>query len=292
MINNRVGMPLLRCIMFVIATTCFSKIFSQQLHRVMSFNIRYDNPGDSLHAWPLRKDLVASQVRFHRAGILGVQEALHHQVLDLSSRLPFYAYVGAGRDDGKWKGESCAIFYDSSLYRKLDAGHLWLSETPELAGSKGWDASFPRMLSWVSLRAINGSQVFFVFNTHFDHMGKIARAESARLILKQVHQISGSSPAIIMGDFNATPSDEPVQIITDKKNPLHLTDSRQLSAGGHYGPNGSFNGFGPREQMEEPIDFIFLKRDWQVLQHAALSQTWQGRFASDHFAIYAELMLP
>ncbi|HCY89270.1 MAG TPA: endonuclease [Chitinophagaceae bacterium] len=292
MINHRVHKTIPRWSMFIIATACFSTTFSQQVHKAMSFNIRYDNPGDSLNAWPLRKDLVASQVRFHRAGILGVQEALHQQVLDLSSRLPTYAYIGAGRDDGKWKGESCSIFYDSSLYRKLDAGHLWLSETPELAGSKGWDASLPRMLSWVALQTINGSQVFFVFNTHFDHMGKKARAESARMILKQVQQISGSSPAIIMGDFNATPSDEPVQIITDQKNPLHLTDSRQLSAGGHYGPNGSFNGFGPREQMEEPIDFIFLKGKWTVLQHAALSQTWQGRFASDHFAIYAELMLP
>lgn len=292
MIQNQMRMLLLRLLFVLIAFGCCMTVFSQQVHRAMSFNIRYDNPGDSMNAWPMRKDLVSSQVRFHRAGILGVQEALHHQVQDLVDRLSGFGYISAGRDDGKNKGESCAIFYDSSLYHLMDAGHFWLSESPEITGSKGWDASFPRMVSWVKLHCNEGNRIFFVFNTHFDHMGKIARTQSAKLLLARVANISGSYPAIIMGDFNATPSDEPVQIILDEKNPLRLADSRSLSSGGHYGPNGSFNGFGPREQMDEPIDFIFLKGKWKVSQHAALSQTWQGRFASDHFAIYAELILP
>lgn len=291
MLQNRTRKPWLRWMLAVIMSCPCMAAYSQQVHRAMSFNIRYDNPGDSLNAWPLRKDLVASQILFHRAGILGVQEALHHQVQDLVDRLTGFGYISAGRDDGKNKGESCAIFYDSSLYRLMDAGHFWLSASPETPGSKGWDASFPRMVSWVKLHSNEGNRIFFVFNTHFDHMGKIARAQSAKLLLDRVAKISASSPAIIMGDFNATASDEPVQIILDEKNPLRLTDSRSLSSGGHYGPNGSFNGFGPREQKDEPIDFIFLKGQWKMSQHAALSQTWQGRFASDHFAIYAELIL-
>ena len=81
---------------------------SQNLN-VMTFNIRYNTMSDSVNAWPYRKDKVASQVLFHKAHILGVQEALHDQMMDLQERLPKYKYAGLGRDDGKEKGEYSAI---------------------------------------------------------------------------------------------------------------------------------------------------------------------------------------
>lgn len=264
---------------------------SQQPLNVMTFNLRYDTPRDSANAWPLRKDYAASQVLFHDVHILGVQEALHHQLIDMKQRLPRFAWVGVGRDDGLQKGEYSAIFYDSTRLQALQSHTFWLSTTPEAAGSKGWDANITRIVTWAKFRDRRTKKQFFVFNTHFDHIGKVARAESAKLLLRKVNEIAGKMPSIITGDFNASPSQEPIQIITDQSNPLHLTDSKSVSATPHYGPNGTFNGFGPKETANEPIDHIFIKNGPAVLKHATLSQTWGGKFSSDHFPVLAAIVI-
>jgi endonuclease/exonuclease/phosphatase family metal-dependent hydrolase len=258
---------------------------------VMTFNIRYNEPRDSLNAWPYRKDKVASQILFHQAVIVGVQEALYSQMQDLSEQLTTYKYTGGGRDDGKQKGEYSAIFYDTTRLQLLQTATFWLSEQPEVIGVKGWDAALPRIVTWAKFRDRKTKKDFFHFNTHFDHMGKIARRESARLLLQKVAQIAKKTPAIITGDFNARPDDEPIQVITDATNSLYLTDSKRVSQQPHYGPDGTFNAFGPKETQDAPIDYIFLHGDIKVLQHATLSQTWSGRFSSDHFPVLASLML-
>jgi endonuclease/exonuclease/phosphatase family metal-dependent hydrolase len=259
--------------------------------RVMTFNIRLNTSSDSLNAWPYRKDKVASQILFHKIELLGVQEALHDQMLDLQQRLPQFKYTGGGRDDGKTKGEYSAIFYDTTKLQLLSASMFWLSETPTVAGSKGWDAAITRIVTWAKFKDKRSKKIFFAFNTHFDHMGKIARRESAKLVLQKVKEIAGSTPAVITGDFNAEPSDEPIQVIVDKDNPLRLADSKELSQTPHYGPTGTFTGFQSKERNDQPIDYIFLKGNWRVLSHATISQTWMGRFASDHFSVIAELQL-
>ncbi|HLP35446.1 endonuclease/exonuclease/phosphatase family protein [Lacibacter sp.] len=258
--------------------------------RVMTFNIRLNTPSDSLNAWPYRKDKVASQILFHKIELLGVQEALHDQMMDLQQRLPQFKYTGGGRDDGKTKGEYSAIFYDTTKLQLLSASMFWLSETTSVTGSKGWDAAITRIVTWAKFKDKRSKKIFFAFNTHFDHMGKIARRESAKLVLQKVKEIAGSTPAVITGDFNAEPSDEPIQVIVDKNNPLHLTDSKELSQTPHYGPTGTFTGFQTKERNDQPIDYIFLKGNWKVLTHATISQTWGGRFASDHFSVIAELL--
>jgi len=270
--------------------------FVQLLHaqaplRVMTFNIRLNIASDSLNAWPYRKDNVASQILFHKIELLGVQEALHDQMMDLQQRLPQFKYTGGGRDDGKTKGEYSAIFYDTTKLQLLSASMFWLSETPKVAGSKGWDAAITRIVTWAKFKDKRTKKIFFAFNTHFDHMGKIARRESAKLVLQKVKEIAGSIPAVITGDFNAEPTDEPIQVIVDKNNPHHLTDSKELSQTAHYGPTGTFTGFQSKERNDQPIDYIFLKGNWKVLTHATISQTWMGRFASDHFSVMAELSL-
>ena len=256
----------------------------------MTFNIRYNNPGDSLNAWPLRKDILASQVLFHEVQLLGVQEALHGQIFDLKERLPNFKTIGIGRDGGE-KGEYSAIFYDSTRLQALGSATFWLSLTPEVVASKSWDAAITRIVTWARFRDRKTGKTFFAFNTHFDHIGKEARRESAKLLLQKVASIAGTTPAIITGDFNASPTDEPIRIIMDKRDPLHLTDTKEISATPHYGPTGTFNGFGPKERDDQPIDYIFIKGPWKVKKHAALSQTWSGRFASDHFAVLALVAL-
>ncbi len=263
----------------------------QSAFSVMTFNIRLNLASDSLNAWPYRKDKVASQVLFHKPAILGVQEALHEQMVDLAGSLRGYRSVGGGRDDGKEKGEASAIFYDTARLQLLKTDMFWLSEAPDKPGIKGWDAAYPRIVTWAQFRDKKTKKIFFAFNTHFDHMGKIARRESAKMILQRVYSIAGKYPAVITGDFNAGPADEPVQLIVNKADPLHLVDAKELSRAPHYGPAGTFNGFGAKEVNDQPIDYIFLKGKWQVYTHATISQTWGGLFASDHFAVLAELAL-
>lgn len=263
-------------------------LFAQDL-TVMTFNIRLNIAVDSLNAWPYRKDKVASEILFHEVNLLGVQEALHIQMMDLKERLPKFKYVGGGRDDGKEKGEYSAIFYDTTRLQVKESKTFWLSQTPEVAGSKGWDAAITRIVTWAKFKDRKTGKIFFAFNTHFDHLGKEARRESAKLLLQKVADIAGKTPAIITGDFNAVPSDEPIRVVTDNTNPLHLINSIELSSTLHYGPTGTFNGWGPKERDDLPIDYIFLKGSWKVKKHATIAQSWGGRFASDHFAVLATL---
>src|SRR5829696_8070475 len=174
--------------LFITAVLLTLSSIAQDLN-VMTFNIRLNIALDSLNAWPYRKDKVASQVLFHDVQLLGVQEALHDQVMDLKERLPNFKYAGGGRDDGKEKGEYSAIFYDTTRLQVLQSQTFWLSLTPEVPGSKSWDAAITRIVTWGKMRDKKTNKVFFAFNTHFDHMGKEARRESAKLLLKRVADI-------------------------------------------------------------------------------------------------------
>lgn len=285
-IRNNNKIISMKRIIIIIGLIISANLQSQELN-VMTFNIRYNTKNDSLNAWPYRKDNAASQILFHNVHILGVQEALHDQMMDLSQSLSRFRYTGVGRDDGKTKGEYSAIFYDTTRLKLLGSATFWLSLTPEVPGSKGWDANITRIVTWARFSDKKTKKIFFVFNTHFDHIGQEARRESAKLIKRKVKEIAGNNPVIIMGDFNAKPSDEPIKILVE--DPDKFTDSKTVSSSPHYGPEGTFNGFGSKERDNEPIDHIFFKGKWKVLQHATLSQTWGGRFSSDHFPVYAKL---
>jgi len=276
--------------MIIIGVLLSMSMQSQELN-VMTFNIRYNTKNDSLNAWPYRKDNAASQVLFHQVHILGVQEALHEQIMDLTQSLAQYKYTGVGRDDGKTKGEYSAIFYDTTRLKLLESSTFWLSLTPSVPGSKGWDANITRIVTWAKFRDTKNKKLFFVFNTHFDHIGQEARRESAKLLKQKVKEIAGNMPTIITGDFNAKPSDDPIKILTDVKDIDHFIDTKAISKTPHYGPAGTFNGFASKERDPEPIDFVFVKGKWKVLQHATLSQSWGGRFSSDHFPVFARLSL-
>ena len=266
-------------------------VTAQKPMEIMTFNIRLNTSSDSLNAWPYRKDKVASQILFYQVSLLGVQEALHDQMVDLQQRLPGYKYSGVGRDDGKTKGEYSAIFFDTARLQKLDGATFWLSQTPEMPGSKSWDAAITRIVSWCKFYDTETHKIFFAFNTHFDHIGQVARAESAKLLLKRVNDIAGNTPVIVMGDFNAGPEDEPIKIITNTQYPGYLLDTKNYSETPHYGPSGTFNGFKNSEINDAPIDHIFMKKGIKVLKHATISETWQGRFASDHFAVLARVVV-
>jgi endonuclease/exonuclease/phosphatase family metal-dependent hydrolase len=267
-------------------------VASAQPVNVLSFNIRLDLPSDAPNDWPNRRDKVASQIRFHEADLVSLQEALHRQVEDLAQRLPDHRFVGVGRDDGRTAGEYSCIFYDARRFAVEDSGTFWLSRTPEVPGSKDWDAAITRIVTWARFHDRQTGRRFFMFNTHFDHRGSQARLESSRLLFASINRLAGDVPVVVTGDFNTPPASEPIRLLTDPATPGRLVNARDLSETGHYGPDGTFNGFKAGETSDAPIDFIFVRGPWLVRQHATLSQTWAGRFSSDHFPVFARLVLP
>ncbi|MFP4093136.1 MAG: endonuclease/exonuclease/phosphatase family protein [Cyclobacteriaceae bacterium] len=260
------------------------------IFNVMSYNIRYDNPGDSLHAWPYRKERVANLIKYHEADLLGMQEALEHQVQYLDSTLSEYAWVGVGRDEGKSEGEFSPVFYKKDIFELLDWGTFWLSETPE-EPSTGWDAALPRIATWTKFRHIRSGDTLYYFNTHFDHRGEKAREESAQLIRQKVEEIAGDEPVIVTGDFNTPPDSPPYAAMVAED---RLMDAFGLSALPHQGALSSFSGFEVKAGLEpnRRIDFIFVSPQWEVQKHAILTDSQEGAYPSDHLPVIARVKLP
>src|SRR4030095_2184270 len=208
--------------------------------RVMSFNLRYNNPGDGPNSWPLRKSWVAQLIRFHDADVIGVQEALDGMLADLDTLLPEYSRVGVGRTDGKMKGEDSAILYKRDRLEVLENNTFWLSPTPEVPGSKGWDAALERIATWGRFRDRATGCTYVHLNTHFDHMGEHARQESARLIRERLATIDAAgSPLVMTGDLNSRPTSVGYRILTrdTMANAFPaLVDAMNASREGHYGP--------------------------------------------------------
>lgn len=253
--------------------------------RVMTFNIRYDNPADSLDNWAYRKDRAAKAIRFYDADIVGTQEVLHNQLEDLRQRLPGYEVIGVGREDGKEKGEYSALWYRTDRFTAQDSGWFWLSETPEVAGSKGWDGACERIATWARLQDKLTGQELFVLNTHLDHVGVEARREGVKLVLDKVQELGGDLPVIVTGDFNAEPESGVIKQVTDAADPEHLTDARTVAAL-VYGPDWTFHDFGrvPMEQRQR-IDYVFVKNGLEVLKYGILAEAEGDAWLSDHAAV-------
>lgn len=261
--------------------------------RVMTFNIRMDSPADGANAWPLRKELAAGTIAFHGADIAGLQEVLVSQLTDLRRLLPEYDWVGVGRDDGKEAGEFNPVFYRRDRFRRLDSSTFWLSERPDAAGLKGWDAACARIVTWARLRDLWTGRTLVAFNTHFDHVGETARRESAALVLREMKRIAAGAPVVLTGDLNCTREDPAYRTLAasqDGGGPS-LRDSRDASALPPYGPSFSFNGFRADARGALPIDHIFVGPGVSVLRSAVLPGTWEGRFVSDHNPVLAEIRL-
>ena len=259
---------------------------------VMTFNIRYNNPNDGENAWPRRQELVANLVRFHEIDLLGVQEALKDQLDDLSQLLPELSWIGVGRDDGRAKGEFSAILFRQTRFTLLQQGTFWLSPTPELPGSVGWDAAITRVCTWGKFKDRRTGKIFFLFNTHFDHLGENAREESAKLILKKIQAFAPTEPLVVTGDFNANENSVVYQTLTASTNAnsnCHLLDTHAISQFPHYGPLWTFHGFGTATERPR-IDYIFVNHRVAVRRHAAIAEAIDGRYASDHLPVMAELI--
>ena len=254
--------------------------------RVMTFNIRYDNPGDSLNSWQYRKDVAAKTIEEYDVDLLGTQEVLANQLNDLQERLPQYAAIGVGRADGKEAGEYSAILYKKDKFEEERSGWFWLSETPEVAGSKGWDGACERIATWAVLKEKRTGKHLFFINTHLDHVGKVARREGVKLLLERAKAESNGLPAIITGDFNASPESEVIQhILTDGT----FFDTRLLAPSVPE-ISGTFHGFGeiPVERRKI-IDYIFVTGGIAVHTYTVLPEKQDSIYLSDHRPVVASI---
>jgi endonuclease/exonuclease/phosphatase family metal-dependent hydrolase len=253
---------------------------------VMTFNIRNDNPDDNLNNWQYRKDVAAEMIKEYDVDLLGTQEVLANQFRDLKERLPQYAAIGVGRADGKEAGEYCAIFYKEDKFEAEKSGNFWLSETPEVAGSKGWDGACERIATWAVLREKYSNKRLFFINTHLDHVGKTARTEGVKLLLERAKTESNGLPIIITGDFNASPESEVIQqVLADGK----FSDTRLLAPSVPE-ISGTFHGFGkvPVENRNI-IDYIFVTGDVTVNTYTIVPEKRKDIYLSDHTPVYAKI---
>lgn len=258
---------------------------------VMTFNIRYDNPDDSLNNWKYRKDRAANAVKFYDVDILGTQEVLVNQLNDLKERLPEYTAIGVGREDGKEDGEYSALFFKKDRFEELESGTFWLSETPGVAGSLGWDGACRRVATWARLKDNRSGKTILALNTHLDHVGKVARREGINLIFMKVKELGKDADIIVTGDFNSTPDSDVVKHITDLADPDHLSDSKGL-AKVVYGPDWSWHDFGELPYNERPLlDYVFIRGGMDVDRYGVLAETENGEYLSDHAPVLVTLSI-
>lgn len=256
--------------------------------RWCTFNIRLKNSGDDAAGWgwDVRRDRVVTYIKEKQLDVVGMQEVLHPQLQDLLERLPEYDYVGVGRADGKTKGEYSPIFFLKEKYEVLEKGNFWLSETPDVPGSKGWDAAIERIASYAKLKDKATGKIFMAVNTHFDHVGVVARSESAKLIMKKIQEIVGNRPAVVTGDFNVTEEND--AYVTMTSSAFRMNDVYHMTAN-HTGTVYTFNNFCRSSPLEcDKIDFVFVTPSVKV-KRSHIEEPNAAAILSDHNPHWADL---
>ncbi|TDS10396.1 endonuclease/exonuclease/phosphatase family protein [Sphingobacterium paludis] len=252
---------------------------------VASFNIRMKTNSDVGNLWDDRKVALTNLIKFHEFDIFGIQEGFYVQVQDVKQHLPGFNYVGVGRDDGRQEGEHSAIFYNEKRFTVLKSGTFWLSATDTEQPNKGWDAVLPRICTWGVFKDKKSGKQFIFMNTHFDHVGVVARRESAKLILAKAKEFAKDLPLILTGDFNVDENNEAYFTLAKSGVVQDVHDLAKIV----YTPNASFNGWGKNLEAQGRIDHIFITKPFTVRKYGILTDTYLGKFPSDHFPVMAEL---
>ncbi|MCR4765879.1 MAG: endonuclease/exonuclease/phosphatase family protein [Bacteroidaceae bacterium] len=275
---------------------CMLMTVQAQSFVLATYNIRCETQDDYTNGngWTQRRDYVAQVIRFHGFDIFGTQEVRYNQLQDLMERLPGYDYIGVGRDDGKTGGEFAAIFYRTDMFEVLDHGDFWLSTVTDKP-NVGWDAALPRVCTWGKFRVKSTGFTFIYYNLHMDHIGVVARTESAKLILNKVKDNPEKLPAILSGDFNINQYNESFKLIDESG---IMSDAYRI-ADYKYQNNGTYNAFNPASPTpDERIDHIFLSNDFHVYKYGVLTDVYYSettdadgnkirvaRTPSDHFPV-------
>jgi endonuclease/exonuclease/phosphatase family metal-dependent hydrolase len=259
--------------------------------RVMTLNVRYDNPEDSINTWSRRVHIVSNFLKNEKPDLLGMQEVLANQYDYLDSVLTDYNSVGIGRNDGAKEGEMNPVFFRKERFELIRTRTFWLSDTPDIAGSKSWGAGLPRIVTWVELSEKNNHEHFYFFNTHFAHDSDSARIMSSRLLLQKVDSIASGFPFVITGDFNMFISSKSYDILTGPYESIPLlTDTYAVSDKRPVGPAYTYNGFAESTSSGR-VDYIFVRTGMKVLEHRTFIRKEHGIYISDHWPVMAEVSL-
>ena len=251
-------------------------------HKLVSYNVRVDLASDGMNAWPKRKEIFVDQIQGINPDIFGVQEARPNQVEFIDKYLGRYKYVGVSRGGVKVEDEYSAIFYKYKKYKVVKSGTFWLSPTPDQV-SKGWDAAYLRICTFARFEDLKTGNLFWVFNTHLDNEGKLARKNSLELIQQKIRSLNpDSEPVILMGDFNSMPSSPLVESLKG-----HFTDAYNVNKSAN--PTGTFNGFGLEKNDSKRIDYIFgMNSKVHFLKYEVNRDKADGKYISDHFPVIVE----
>ena len=270
-------------LIYLLAAVAFTACGSATSLSVMTFNMRYDNPEDGQNNWRFRRERIAEAIKAQDVDVLGTQELLSNQFDDLRGLLVGYEGVGVGRLDGAESGEYCAVFFRKDRFTLLDSGTFWLSETPEVVGSLGWDGACERIATWVVLRDRDGRELFFI-DTHLDHVGQVARDEGVSLLMKRIETLRGGRPVILTGDFNSEPGSS---VVAHVQKDGVLRDAKAIAAQ-RSGTDWSFSDFGQIPEAERPLlDYIFVSGDIEAVRYEVLPDTFDGGYVSDHAPVMA-----
>lgn len=272
----------------ILFLACFTASAQTEI-KVMSFNIRLDVKSDGENQWDKRKEKVAGLMNYYEADFIGGQEVQHHQLQYLLGQLKKHAHIGVARDDGKQDGEYSCIFYNKEKFSVVKQSTFWLSATPDSV-SMGWDAVCKRVCTYGLFKSKKTKQLFWVFNTHLDHVGVVARLESVKLITERINMLNEgyNYPVVLMGDFNTKPGDPPAQYISQ-----HFQNSRIISEEPAYGPADTWNGFKFLEKPNGCIDYIFVSNNNKIAvkKFATITDSYDMKYPSDHFPVLASLII-
>jgi len=250
----------------------------------MTYNLRNDNAYDKENSWQYRKAELVDLIEYYHPDFIGIQEALYNQVTYILNNASNYNYIGTARDDGDKKGEFSAVYYDSLKFKLIEQKTFWLSESPEVV-SVGWDASMERICTYGNFIDKQTKDTIHIFNTHFDHIGPIARAKSAELIVSKIDQYDlNNAKIVVMGDLNSEPQSKPIEIFNS-----NLKDAQKISKKKHYGPIGTFNNFDTALLLEKRIDYVFTQ-NLTVKSHRHVDDKRKNNlWVSDHLPVLVEI---
>jgi len=256
--------------------------------RVMSFNVRYDTATDGVDNWAHRRRLAAATIQYHDPDVVGIQEAMHHQLRELETMLPGYAWVGDARDTIAAGGEHTAVGYRRDRFEAADTETFWLSETPGTVGSVGWDATHPRVATWVRLHDRGGDGGLLAVNTHLDHRGERARREGIAVVLDRVAALANGDPVVLSGDFNCRVGDPAHDRTAGYELPdgRHLRDTRTLTHRRH-GPTTTRTDF--HDLLPNMgIDHVFVADGTAVTGWSAVTDRDDDHYPSDHLPVVVD----
>lgn len=259
--------------LLTLAALACATIMSAQSLFVGTYNLRQKNSDDSIegNVWGTRAKMIAEQINFYEPDIFGTQELFYGQLQDIKRQLPDYTYIGVAREDGKKEGEHSAIFYNKTRFELLKSGNFWISQTPDVAGSMGWDAACTRICTWGQFSDRKSGFKFYYFNVHLDHVGVTARREGMKLVLSKMKEVAGENgAAILTGDFNVSQKEEAYDVVVSSG----LLKDTYVAADYRFAPNGTFNDFNPNRWTDERIDHIFVTKKFNVRRYAVITDSY------------------